>query len=803
MLVAYKTFKNSGMKFLLVLVLTFGAWGYLHAQMTDAEVIEAAKAAHAQGKTQQEIVAMLVQKGVTEEQVLRIKANYEREQGDQVEGQASTVVDFRQRGNAIVNSTSEAVAQNAGPARVFGRELFNNSRLTFVPNLNIPTPPNYKLGPGDEIIIDIWGDSQASIRQYISPEGSITVDNIGPIYLVGKSVKEANDYLRNVFGRIYADLIAENPKTFLKVTLGEIRSIHVNIMGEVTLPGTYTLSSLATLFHALYAAGGVSDLGSLRNVIVYRGGKKLISVDVYKFIMEGDDDCNIALQDGDNISVPPYEELVSVIGRVKRPMRYELKEGESLKTLFDYAGGFTSDAYKKNVNVKRQGETEFEMYTVYKEEYPSFILTDGDEINVGVILDKFSNRVSVAGAVFRPGDYALTQKIGTVKQLINIAEGITEDAFLNRVILYREKEDLTQEMLAIDLGKLLRGEIEDISLRKNDRLYIPSRNSLREAYQVTIHGAVKNPQTFPYVENMTLEDAVIYAGGLLEAASEMRIDVARRIKDPKSTVESPVESELFSFPLKDGLMIDGVKDFVLQPFDEVYVRRSPGYRTQQNVRVEGEVLYPGVYAKETTNERISDLIRRAGGITSQAYVKGARLIRRMNADELARVQSVLKVSENTLRDSTLDSLDIIEPTYLVGIDLAAALDNPGGESDLVLREGDVIHVSNYINTVKISGEVMFPNAVTYEKKLKLKDYIANAGGFGMKAKKRKVFVVYQNGTVATRKGGRMPKIEPGCEIIVPRKPERRNRLGLPEIMSLTSSTTSIAAMITSILNSTK
>ena len=788
----------------MLVVLVFG-WGYARAQMTDAEVIEAAKAAHAQGMGQQEIVAMLVQKGVTEEQVLRIKENYERERAAETEGQASNVVDFRERGNAMVASTTE----NAAPASenasaVFGRELFNNSRLTFVPNLNIPTPSDYKLGPGDEVIIDIWGNSQISIRQFISPEGCIVVDNIGPIYLNGKNIKEAGEYLRHAFGRIYSDLVSEEPRTFLRVTLGEIRSIQVNIMGEVTMPGTYTLSSLATLFHALYAAGGVGESGSLRNVIVYRGGKKLVVTDVYKFIMDGDDSCNITLQDGDNISVPPYEEIVSITGQVKRPMRYELKEGESLEQLLMYAGGFRSNAYKKNVNITRQGDTELEMYTIDKEDFSSFILADGDMVSVGVILDKYANRVNISGAVFRPGAYALNERIQTVKQLIDVAEGITEEAFLNRVILYREKEDLTREMLAIDLGKLLRGETEDIVLRKNDNLYIPSKNALREEYNVTIHGAVKNPQTYPFVENMTLEDVVIYAGGLLESASEMRIDVSRRIKDPKSTELSPVEAQLFSFPLKDGLMIDGVKDFVLQPFDEVYVRRSPGYREQQNVRVEGEVLYPGAYAKETTNERISDVIRRAGGTTDKAYVKGVRLMRKMNADELARVQTVLDVAKNSMRDSTtgLDSTMLIDQYYFVGIDMEEALKNPGGEQDLVLREGDVIQVPNYINTVKISGEVLFPNAVTYEKKMKLKDYIANAGGWGMMAKKRKVFVVYQNGTVAIRKRG-MPKIEPGCEIIVPRKPERKNRMGLPEIMSLTSSTTSIAAMVTSILNSTK
>ena len=797
------------MKFVLLLLVMLGVSSVVKAQMTDDQVIEAVKTAHGQGMGQQEIVAMLLKRGVTQEQMLRIKANYEQQQSAG-ETQGTMLDEGERQRQEMVNSSLdvtvlERLAAKQNSSDVFGRSLFNNERLTFMPNLNMPTPENYRLGPGDEVIIDIWGNSERTIRQQISPDGSITVDDIGPIYLNGKQIKEAADYLKQVFGRIYSDLTVENPQTFLKVTLGQIRSVQVNIMGEVTVPGTYTLPSLATVFHALYAAGGVNEVGSLRNVCVFRGGKKLVVIDVYKFIMTGDDTDNVTLQDGDNITVFPYECVVTVGGRVKRPMRYEMKAGETLADVLNYAGGFTGDAYKKNVNVRRQGDSEYELYTVGQESFNQFALQDGDGVTVDVILDKYANSVNVSGCVFRPGDYALGEEMKTVRDLIDMAEGVKEDVFMNRALLYREREDLTREVISFHLGKLLTGEIDDIVLQKNDRLYIPSKIGLRETYTLTIHGAVKNPDTYSYIENMTLEDAVIYAGGLLESASEMRIDVSRRIKDPKSTEESPVEAQLYSFPLKDGLLADGGKDFVLEPFDEIYVRYSPGYRAQQNVTVSGEVLYPGVYAKETTNERLSDLVRRAGGVTEKAYVKGARLVRRMNADERARVESVLKVAQTTLSDSTaaLDSAALAESTYFVGIDLEAALKNPGGEHDLVLREGDVLYVSNYINTVKISGEVMFPNAVTYQKKMKLKDYIANAGGYGVSAKKRKVFVVYQNGTVAIRRGGRMPDVEPGCEIIVPRKPQRRNRMGLPEIMSLTSSTTSIAAMVTSILNSTK
>ena len=789
------------MKFLIFIVLMLGVTGIACAQMSDAQVIEAVKTAQAEGKTQDEIVVMLAEKGVTKEQVMRIKENYEKGQGS---NQAGLSQENRERVETISMGNRDAVLVTEGDQKsIFGRNLFSNKNLTFEPSLNIPTPDNYKLGPGDEVIIDIWGNSETTISQVISPEGNINVSGIGPIYLNGKQIKEASSYLKNMFSRIYSDLSSENSGTFLKLSLGQIRSIQVNIMGEVVMPGTYTLPSLATVFHALYSAGGVSNVGTLRDIVVYRNGKLLKRVDVYEYIMNGDDSFDITLQDGDLINVGTYQKIISISGNVKRPMRYELKNDEGLSKLLDYAGGFTSSAYKKNLNINRKGDTEYQIFTVFSEEYPSFVLADGDVVRVDSILAKYKNRVSINGAVFRSGNYAINDVIKTVKDLVMIAEGPREDAFLDRAILYREKDDLTREVISVDLGKLLNGEIEDIPLKKNDNLYVPSALALREGYVINIRGEVKSPKEYPYVDNMTLEDAVVQAGGLLESASVVRIDVARRIKSPKSTTEAQEEAQLFTFALKDGLMIDGAKSFLLEPFDEIYVRRSPGYREQRNVQVSGEVLYPGVYAKMSVNDRLSDLIKRAGGVTSKAYVKGARLERRLNQDELLRISSAQKLARFTEGDSiSMESLDLGR-TYYVGIDLEKALANPGGEADLVLREGDVLYVSNYINTVKISGAVMYPNAVTYERKMKLQDYVDNAGGYSMNAKKRRAYVLYSNGTLAVRRGWKRPKIEPGCEIIVPMKLERKNRFGLPEILSLTTSTTSIAAMVTAILNNTK
>lgn len=766
-----------------------------YGQMTDNQVVETVKQAQAQGKSQEEIIYLLSQKGVTKEQVERIKANYEQEVTSENTNTS------RERLEQIT-SEEQHTAPKSGYSDIFGRNMFNNKKLTFEPNLNIPTPDDYKLGPGDEIIIDIWGNSEVSVKQQISPEGSIYITGLGPVYLNGKLIKEARAYLKNALGKIYADLNSPEPKTFIQVSLGQIRSIKVNIMGEVVMPGTYTLPSLATVFHALYSAGGVSDVGTLRNIKLFRNGEELKEIDIYEYITKGDNSCDITLRDGDNINVGTFRKIVSINGKVKRPMRYELKENEKLNHVLEYAGDFSSDAYKKNLTLTRKGDSEYQIFTIESKEYASLELQNGDVVRVDAILNKFENRVTISGAVYRPGDFALSDKLNTIKELIQLAEGVKGDAFLDRTILYREKEDLTTEILSIDLAKLLNGEAKDLQLQKNDRLYIPSRNSLREGYTIEIYGEVKDPRSYPFVDNMTLEDAVIQAGGLKESASVVRVDVSRRIKDPKSTEEAPSEALLFCFALKDNLIIDGEKNFVLEPFDEIYVRRSPSYREQQKIRIEGEVIYPGVYAKSGVNERLSDLIKRAGGVTSKAYVKGARLVRQMNADEQMKVTSALKLAQNSQGDSiSIASLDI-GTTYYVGIDLHEALRQPGSDYDIVLRAGDRLHVPNFNTTVKISGAVMYPNAVTFNQKKKLKSYIENAGGFANRAKKKKVYVLYMNGMIATRKHMHYPKIEPGCEIIVPMKSARKG-FGWAEFMSTATSTTSLAAMVTAILNNTK
>ena len=659
---------------------------------------------------------------------------------------------------------------------------------------------DYRLGPGDEVIIDVWGASENTIRQSISPEGTIQVSGLGPVQLSGMTVKDANAYLQREFSKIYSGISGSEPTSQIKLTLGDIRTIQINIMGEVAVPGTYTLSSFSSVFHALYRAGGVNKIGSLRSIKVVRNGKTIADLDVYDYLMKGKVKDDIRLQEGDVIIVNPYESLVRIAGKVKRPMFYEMKPTETVATILNYAGGFTGDAYKKAVRIIRKSGREHQVYNVDEMDYSVFRLDDGDSISVDAVLKRFENRVEIRGAVYRSGLYELSGTVNTVKQLIKKAEGLRGDAFLNRALLDRENEDLSHEVIAVDLGGLLKGTVADIPLQKNDILYIPSIHDLKEEETISIHGEVANPGTFLFSKNMTIEDLLVQSGGLLEAAATTKVDITRRIKDPKSTSFSSVLGKTYSFDIKDGLVVGGEGDFHLEPFDEVYVRKSPAYRKQQNVVVAGEVLFGGNYALVKKNERLSDLISKAGGITPDAYVKGARLIRKMTEEEQRRQADAVRMARmGEGKDSiSVEKLNISD-TYTVGINLEKAISNPGSDFDLVLREGDVLFIPEYINTVKISGAVMYPNTVLYKRGESLRYYINQAGGYGNLAKKKKAYVVYMNGTVSRLKSRDKKAIEPGCEIIVPSKEEKK-RMSTAEILGMGSTTASIAAMIATMVN---
>lgn len=801
----------------LWLFLLGGPAVYAQSGMTDGQVIEYVQQALQQGKDQQTIAMELLSKGASQEQLLRLKSQYSGaatsgSSSQAGEGGAVQDTGTRARKTTVTNATDgeaalegantdemketmkkrqELKVSTAGENDVFGRNIFNIDKLTFQPNLNMATPENYRLGPGDEVIVDVWGASQNTMRLEISPDGYVNISNLGPVYLNNMTIKDARQLLKQELGKIYADS-ANN----IQVTLGNIRTIQVNVMGEVRAPGTYALSSLSTVFHALYASGGVSDIGSLRNVQVARGGKTIARLDVYEYIMKGQIQDDIRLQDGDVVIVPTYDELVKITGKVKRPMFYEMKNGESAATLLKCAGGFSSDAYKKSIRVLRKDGKEFSVKTVDDIHYSAFKLIDGDVVTVDSILNRFNNRLEVKGAVYHPGVFELSGSLNTVRQLVEKADGLLGDAFTGRAVLYRERENLTKEVLPVDIEGILKGTSPDIALQKNDILYIPSIHDLQDMGKVTISGEVNKPGSYTYADHMSLEDLVITAGGLKESASLVRVDVSRRIRDPKGTTEPDMIGQNFSFGLKDGFVVDGEAGFELQPYDQVFVRRSPSYNEQVSVTVDGEVLYRGEYTLSTKSERLSSLIQRAGGVSRYAYVRGAKLRRVANEEELRRMEDVVKMVRREIGETLATSLGLkVDSTFTVGIDLEAALANPGSDADLVLREGDVLTVPEYNNTVKVNGAVMMPNTVSYAKGKSVKYYLNQAGGYSANAKKSQKFIIYMNGQVAEVKGSGKKQIEPGCEIVVPNKTKKLN---FATVVSNATSFASLATMLASL-----
>ena len=777
------------------------------SSMTDQQVLEYVKQGMSEGKDQRQMATELARRGVTREQAERVKKLYEQEQGVSTSKMSGTEQNEARLREATQEESTTSVLENPQPDsrelaqenQVFGRNIFNTRNLTFEPSVNLATPPNYRLGPGDEVIIDIWGTSQNTIRQQISPDGTINIEKIGPVNLSGMTVSEANEYLKRVLGKTYSGLDALDGTLEIRLTLGNARTIQINVMGEVVQPGTYALSSFSTVFHALYRAGGVNEIGSLRNVQVTRNGKTVAKVDVYDFIMKGKTQDDIRLQEGDVIIVPAYEALVQISGNVKRPMKFEMKKNETLATLIGYAGGFSADAYTRSLRVVRQNGEEYEINTVKEIDYSAYPMRNGDVVTAEAILNRFTNKLEVRGAVYRPGIYQLNGEINTVRALVNEAKGLMGDAFTNRAVLQREREDLTTEIISVDVRSIMAGTSPDIPLQKNDILYIASIHDLEDRGDVTIFGEVAKPYSYSYSDNMTLEDLIIRAGGLRESASTVRVDVSRRIKDPKSTHSTDSIGQMFTFALKDGFVIDGEQGFTLQPYDQVFVRRSPGYQAQQNVQVTGEVIFGGTYAMTTTEERLSDLVKKAGGATSKAYLHGAKLIRVANDEEKKRMRDVINLMNRQFGEAMMDSLGIrVEDTFSVGIDLEKAMAKPGSEYDLVLREGDVLSVPKLNNTVKVNGAVMMPNTVGYLSDKNANYYLDQAGGYALNAKKSKKFVIYMNGQVARIKGRSKDKIEPGCEIIVPSKKNKKVNVG--EILGYVSSFGSLATMFATISN---
>ena len=841
------------------------------SSMTDEQVIKFVVKEQKAGSTQQEIAVKLVQKGVTTDQIKRVQKKVERLKKDQGLGATGKELedgDGRMRKNngkakkddnassqklknknprriALEEAETESTDEKASALKkdldifmpdsfdiydqkvikdylkakdehekrsrkkIFGHDLFQNEELTFEPAMNIATPQSYVLGAGDAVNIDIYGASQKSENLTVTPDGYVVIEDFGPIQVAGLTVEQAQRKVRQQLGSRYSS-------SQIMLTVGQTRTITVNVMGEVKTPGSFTLSAFATVFHALYMAGGPSDIGTLRNIKVYRNNRLVTTVDVYDYILNGNLKGNVRLADNDVITVGTYDCMVNVGGKVKRPMYYEMKRDESMKSLLNYAGDFASDAYRKSVRVIRKMGSQMSVFNVNEFDMSSFKMADGDSVLVDSVLNRYQNMVEVKGAVFRPGMYQLGEQVNSVKTLMENCEGVTEEAFTAHAVMHRMRKDRTLEVVPVDLAGILEGTVTDIPLQNEDVLFVPTRQDIHEDRTITIHGEVQYPGVYRYAENETLEDFVLQAGGLKETAAMVNVFVSRRVVNPRATESDSILGHSFSFALKDGFVIDGEAGFRLQPFDEVFVRKSPGYKEQQNVSVDGEVQFSGDYTLTKQNERLSDLIKKAGGVTNIAYVAGARLERKMNEAERIRYEESVKMQrqqqEATMMEQALKSgrsvTEIkaattaaeeklrIPETYFVGIELDKALENPGADEDIVLREGDRLVVPGMTSTVKISGEVMYPNTVGYVAGKKAKYYINQAGGYGNNAKKRKAYIIYMNGDVAKIKSG--TKVRPGCEIVVPQK--SISRMTTAETVTLGTGIASIATMIATLAN---
>ncbi len=862
---------------IMICCLLLSSMVWAQSRMTDTQVMQFVMKERAKGTSQSQIVSRLMQRGVTASQIRRLRKAYQESQkhGGKMQDSDMTTgnlgMDDRMRYNngnnnqrryhanddfmngmnqysqgriidynyqhtydandpeymemqeamdewmpqdtaSLVKALKKELASYRNPKRVFGRDIFNKKYLTFEPEMNIATPQNYVLGPGDMVNIDVWGASSDNISTTISPDGTITVENGGVIELSGLTVAQAKQRLKSRLGAYYQD-------SQIQMTLGQTRTITVNVLGEVKKPGSYTLSAFASVFHALHMAGGIGDLGTLRNIKVFRGGRLLSVVDVYDYMLNGKMTGNIRLADNDIIQVGTYDNLVNISGKVKRPMWYEMKGNESLATLLRYSGGFTGDAFTQYTRVHRKAGGKYTVFNVEEFDTNSFRLFDQDSVAVDSIIPRYDNMVELKGAVFRPGMYQLGEQINSVRTLIKAASGVTEYAFAQHGIIQRLKPDRKLATIAVDIEGIMNETSPDVHLQSEDVLFVPTRTNVQEQETLTIQGEVMSPGVYTYAENTTIEDLILMAGGLKNSASTRQVEVARRQVNPHAYTADSIIAKTFTFSLKDGLRIEEHPGFTLQPFDEVYIHQSAGYTKQQSVKVEGEVMFAGVFALSNRETRLSDVIKKAGGPNHVAYVKGARLERRLNAEERVRLEESLRLAKEQqhrnmleMAQTSANALAVVQlsdkqeqyelgrfhitDVYTVGIELEKALAHPGSDEDIVLRDGDRIVVPQYNGTVKINGAVLHPNTVAFKEGKKASYYIDQAGGYSSDAKKRHTYILYMNGMIA--KVGRNTKVAPGCEIVVPTK--AIHKMTAAERIMMASTGTSIGMMAATIAN---
>jgi len=824
-------FRNNKMKrhFAILFLSLWAVVAAVGQTMSDEEVLRMVVSEKRSGATETDIATRLMQKGATLEQINRIRDQYASQISKRgLDSTVDNAIDGAQNrmrtnnepkddgigigiGNGIGNGKAkdnskgkdndilqqggaevpQSVPEVLSPSgkRVFGRDIFNNKNLSFEPVMNIATPQDYVLGPGDQLIVDIYGASQQSISYTVTPDGDVTIPDYGPIHVSGLTVAAAQSRIRNKVGDIYAG-------SNIKATLGQTRTISVNVMGEVQVPGTYTISAFATVFHALYRAGGINNLGTLRNIKVFRQGRQITVIDVYEFILNGRIAGNVRLADNDVIQVGPYDCIVDIEGSVKRPMSYELRKGESLSTLLKFCGDFAGNAYRKSLRVIRNTGQMKSVFNVDEFEWADFHMEDGDQVSVESTYDRFENMVEVKGAVFRPGMYQLSEKVNSVRTLIERADGLTEEALTSRAVMRRMKPNRTQEVLSLNLEAILNGSEADVALRNEDVVFIPTLAEHQNLRTLTVVGEVIFPGVYEYADNMTLEDLILQAGGLTDQASTVKVEVSRRLSDPGATEAGMELAKTFCLSLKENFAADGESSFILAPYDIVQVRRNPLVQDPIQVEIDGEITFRGSYTMEKKNQRLSDLVKAAGGVVTGADIRGARLIRKMTEDEQARMQTVIQLARQNADGNDSISLDklALSTTYSVGIHLDEALANPGSTQDVELIDGDRLVIPRFNHTVRISGDVNAPNTVAYNDGKNYKYYIEQAGGFGDRARKRRAYIVYQNGTIAKASKG---KIEPGCEVVVPSK-SKHQRMSPAEWLGLGASVASIGTMFASI-----
>lgn len=820
--------------FIISIMFLLGATqGMAQSSMTDSQIIEYIQKETAKGTERSQIVTALVEKGVSIERIQKIKQMYETQKKGTITGARDISSSNRLRTNngqqepqrtnknftnkrqvtpdvskmtphqkknlkaqdihdldeemdfLFPDSLKYYMEEEEVPvSKVFGHDIFNNKQLSFEPEMNIATPSDYHVGPGDVIFVDVYGATTKQYECTVNPDGSIVLEDFGPVSVGGLTEAQATSRLRATLGSQYGG-------SNIKASVGQTHAITVNVMGEVKTPGTFTLSAFATVFHALYMAGGPNDTGTLRDIKVYRNGRLVSTVDMYDYILNGNLKGNIRLASNDVIIVGPYECLVNLTGKVKRPMWYEMLPTESLASLLKYSGGLTGDAYEDNITVTRKKGGTFSVHSVGEFERDQFLLCDADSVFVDSVLNRFTNTVEIKGAVFRPGHYQLDGSIATVSQLIERAGGLTEDALKVRGIMHRRKADRTLQVKSFNTASILDHSQSDVTLQNEDVIYIPSLEDQNMERVLIIDGEVIYPGTYEYAEGMTIEDLILQAGGLKDDASTAKIDVMRRNRDNNTLVAPDSVGEFFTFSLKEGFIVDGNEGFPLLPFDEIYVRQSPGNIEQQHVTIKGEAIFVGTYSLTKKNSRLSDIIKLCGGTTPQAYLAGARLERKMTEEDKIMQKDLLKMAQAG------DSIDVkkleISDTKFIGIELDKALAHPGDDRfDVILQDGDVLVIPQYNNTITINGEVNYPNTVSYQPGKPLSYYINQAGGFNLKAKKNRAFAINMNGTVTRVRSAK--DIQPGANIVVPAK-RQRERLNTAQIVTLGLSLASTAAVI--------